>query len=411
MLSILSSAVCHKCIPAIVGEFQSKSAPVRAKASQYIAIVIDRYPEDVLERYLDVIGKGLRKTLSDADPHARNFSRNALESLTAKFPDEAKRVFDGLDATTKKQLASVMAADSRPEPPGFSPPVKQTAVKKETKTPKQFSGKDEEEATKDSDKPALKTPNPKVRTQSALKKTAVSKESLPEDDPETSKTAAKHPRKKSITNSSKRGAQVSTKSIDKVPVSKEAEAEPQKSPGQFGKVPKPGPAVPLPGDFRDILHKLDSQVALCDQAWNDRMDSIRNIEKAFSGASSHAKLPSEEVFRQVLEKLVEKFEDPHAKVQEGSLKVVHSCFHRFEPYIGEHLSKVFCKVAPADQVVFCLAENKEALKKIGKELLTQLKEGLSRKDVADQCVRAFHSFNSVPAQIVCLQVLAASLEE
>lgn len=74
------------------------------------------------------------------------------------------------------------------------------------------------------------------------------------------------------------------------------------------------------------------------------MDSIRNIEKAFSGAISHAKMPSDEVFKQILEKLVEKFEDPHAKVQESSLKVVNACFPKFEPFIGDLLNKVFCKV-------------------------------------------------------------------
>ena len=234
---------------------------MRAKAAQYVSIIMDRYPDDVLERYIDIIAKGLRKTLSDADPNARNYSRTALEFMTEKFPEEAKRVFEGLDATTKRQLASVMAADSKQEAPVHSPPVKQTAAKKETKPTKQFTGKEEEEAIRESDKPALKTPNPKGRTQSALKKTVVQKESIPEEERETSKTAGKHTRKKSVTTNSKRALPVSTKSIDKLPNPKEEEVEPQKSPGKFGKIPKPAASVPIPGDFRDILHKIDSQVA------------------------------------------------------------------------------------------------------------------------------------------------------
>lgn len=214
---------------------------------------------DVLEKYIEVISKGLKKTLADADPKARTFSRCSLEHMSSKFPGEARNLFDSLDATTKKQLASVMGGGMEKQTM-HSPLLQKQDSKKNQKLFKQMSGKEDDESiTKDSEKQIHKTPNSKIRTLSTKKKMSEIK-SINDVDAIETQHSGKHQRKKSLTNTGKRekGNSHSMKSVDKPPT-----VEPKKSPV---KVNKPVKSLSSMSDgsieYRNILHKLDSQVIL-----------------------------------------------------------------------------------------------------------------------------------------------------
>ena len=48
----------NKSIPTIVGEVNSKNGAVRAKIGEYMSIMLESNPDEVIENHLDVISKG-----------------------------------------------------------------------------------------------------------------------------------------------------------------------------------------------------------------------------------------------------------------------------------------------------------------------------------------------------------------
>ena len=58
-----------------------------------------------------------------------------------------------------------------------------------------------------------------------------------------------------------------------------------------------------------------------------------------------------------------------------------------------------------------LVDNKENQRKIGKDLMDKMKTILSSREVAEQCLKAFHAFSNVTAQLMCLHVLGTAIQE
>lgn len=63
------------------------------------------------------------------------------------------------------------------------------------------------------------------------------------------------------------------------------------------------------------------------------------------------------------------------------------------------------------KVVNSLVDNKENQRKLGKDLMDKIKNILSSRDVAEQCLKAFHSFSNVTAQLMCLHHLGTAVQE
>lgn len=256
VLSILSNAVCQKCIPNILGEVQSKSAQVRAKVAEYMSIIADTYPDDILERYLDSFSKSLKKSLGDADPQARTFSRSALSSLSDKFPDEMQRLVSTLDPSTRKQIAGAMNAETAGESPSAaSKTLKRPPSKKVSLGGKNQSSvhDDDESVTKDSSKVSqnvIHNSKDKQRNLSAIKKptSRQAEDSAQKTDP--------HMERKKSVNANRVKDRSSLKSVE--PSHKETEL---KSANKASKNVKAAPDFNQ-SDFKELLLKLDHTVCL-----------------------------------------------------------------------------------------------------------------------------------------------------
>ena len=76
------------------------------------------------------------------------------------------------------------------------------------------------------------------------------------------------------------------------------------------------------------------------------MDAIKSLEKILSGLieSKAMKKVSEDSCRSILDKVTEKFEDQHAKVQEGALKLIFNCFPIFQFCITDQIGRILIKV-------------------------------------------------------------------
>lgn len=261
ILSLLGSTVCVKCIPTMLGEIQSKSNFVRAKTCEYLAIIMENYPEEAIERNLDGIAKTLKKGLADADPQARTHSRTAMLCLQKNFPDEARKVFDSLDPSTRKQLnLAIESPTSQAVQPKHTPPKKTTSLKPVTPT-KAISRELDEDMAEEDHKKQVGGRNSlqatKVRAQSAVKKpitnlgtTVKGKDGLPAKEPKVQSAM-----KQNTTATKGDGPRTSGKSVDAF------KEEPTKS---VGRGPRPvASSTPLAADMREWITKLDSNVANC----------------------------------------------------------------------------------------------------------------------------------------------------
>jgi hypothetical protein len=150
------------------------------------------------------------------------------------------------------------------------------------------------------------------------------------------------------------------------------------------------------------------------QTWNERMDALKSLHKILISMverKDYKKL-SEENSKLIFDKVIEKFDDQHAKVQESALRLIDECFVLFKHTMNEGLTKLFNKVDLRKlKVVYSLVDNKENQRKLGKDLMEKIKHILSSRDITEQCLKAFHSFSNVTAQLMCLHVLGTSVQE
>jgi hypothetical protein len=76
------------------------------------------------------------------------------------------------------------------------------------------------------------------------------------------------------------------------------------------------------------------------------MDAIKSLQQILGSLVERKDLKkiSEENSKLIFDKITEKFEDQHAKVQEGALKLIDSCFPIFRNSMSDGLTKLFNKV-------------------------------------------------------------------
>jgi hypothetical protein len=56
-------------------------------------------------------------------------------------------------------------------------------------------------------------------------------------------------------------------------------------------------------------------------------------------------------------------------------------------------------------------ENKESSKKTASELFSRIKNTCNKREMVEQCIKLYHSFSSALAQLMCLNILGAAMEE
>lgn len=76
------------------------------------------------------------------------------------------------------------------------------------------------------------------------------------------------------------------------------------------------------------------------------MDALKSLHKVLSTIVERKEFKkiSDENSKLIFDKVIEKFEDQHAKVQESALRLIDECFILFRSCMGEGLTKLFNKV-------------------------------------------------------------------
>ena len=58
VVSLISNSVCAKSISNILGEIKSKNSLVRGRVAEYVSIMLETYPDDVLDKHASTFSKG-----------------------------------------------------------------------------------------------------------------------------------------------------------------------------------------------------------------------------------------------------------------------------------------------------------------------------------------------------------------
>lgn len=96
----------HKVLPLLASASKSKSAVLRAKASDYLLSTLRGWSGEVLHRHQDQLIDAVKHLLSDANQAARSNARVALWSLRELFPEDCARLEASLDAGTARRALS-----------------------------------------------------------------------------------------------------------------------------------------------------------------------------------------------------------------------------------------------------------------------------------------------------------------
>jgi hypothetical protein len=100
----------HVCVPKIIDRLQkemvnSKSTLVHAKMSQYLFVLVARYPfEGVLDKYADTIDLFIKQCAENANPEARQNGRRSFLVWQQVSPRNAEALYQKLDYQTKKAI-------------------------------------------------------------------------------------------------------------------------------------------------------------------------------------------------------------------------------------------------------------------------------------------------------------------
>lgn len=69
----------------------SKSKLIRSSICQMLFVIVDDWPEELLHRNASTIQQALEKGSEDADPTARQYSREGLQKAQERIPNVSKR--------------------------------------------------------------------------------------------------------------------------------------------------------------------------------------------------------------------------------------------------------------------------------------------------------------------------------
>ena len=67
-------------------EVRNKNPVVRSKFAQYFLVILTTYPEEILEKHINIIEDFLNHNLSDAKPEVRQIARLCYFKYKEIFP-------------------------------------------------------------------------------------------------------------------------------------------------------------------------------------------------------------------------------------------------------------------------------------------------------------------------------------
>merc|ERR1739838_261522 len=102
----------NRLIPVVVDQTTKKSVAIRKHSFCFLTIILQNWPNNLLEKHLQLLKDGIYKDTFDTDAESREKSRNAWHGLAQHFPNEADEIFVKLSANQQKLIKGFIPSSS-----------------------------------------------------------------------------------------------------------------------------------------------------------------------------------------------------------------------------------------------------------------------------------------------------------
>nr|XP_012220603.1 PREDICTED: CLIP-associating protein 1-A isoform X2 [Linepithema humile] len=109
---ILQNTHCSRYVPIIISCVSNKSKDIRRASWEYLALILQTWPTQILQKHVTTLPDALKKGIADSDAEARVFARKSYWAFKNHFPEQAEILLNNLDATYKRSLMSLSNSGS-----------------------------------------------------------------------------------------------------------------------------------------------------------------------------------------------------------------------------------------------------------------------------------------------------------
>ncbi|XP_029175944.1 CLIP-associating protein 1 isoform X4 [Nylanderia fulva] len=109
---ILQNTHCSRYVPIIISCVSNKSKDIRKASWEYLALILQTWPTQILQKHITVLPDALKKGIADSDAEARVFARKSFWAFKNHFPEQAEILLNNLDASYKRSLMSLSNSGS-----------------------------------------------------------------------------------------------------------------------------------------------------------------------------------------------------------------------------------------------------------------------------------------------------------
>ncbi|XP_076310026.1 CLIP-associating protein 1-B-like isoform X5 [Tachypleus tridentatus] len=109
---IIQHTHCPRLIPILTSNLTSKSKDIRKICCEFLDQLLHTWPTHTLEKHIAILQEAIRKSLSDADPEARAYSRKAFWGFADHFKEQADSLLSSLDSSKQRMLQGGLSLSS-----------------------------------------------------------------------------------------------------------------------------------------------------------------------------------------------------------------------------------------------------------------------------------------------------------
>ncbi|XP_020281280.1 CLIP-associating protein 1-A isoform X3 [Pseudomyrmex gracilis] len=109
---ILQNTHCNRYVPIIISCVCHKSKDIRRASWEYLALILQTWPTQILQKHATILSDALKKGIADSDSEARAFARKSFWAFKNHCPEQAEILLNTLDATYKRSLMSLSNSGS-----------------------------------------------------------------------------------------------------------------------------------------------------------------------------------------------------------------------------------------------------------------------------------------------------------
>ncbi|CAG9333900.1 unnamed protein product [Blepharisma stoltei] len=369
LLEIIDAVTCWRLIPKTVEQYTNKNASIRIRASQYLKMMLEKYPVELFEYacsikngFIEMVEQGLTLAVADAAADARAFGRQAFLAYRNLYPDRANRLFIRFDSSVQRAFGDIQGAIQVSAALTSNTPKRSTSAKGPRTSLKSpvVKNKQPREPTFTEESPKLpeKIINSPKRVKSALpnglpKLNEKKKEVVLKAEAEMSMKTMPESAFKTISDYGSTGGSANIGDLIRPPPTKER---------------KPELEIPEKANIEDPITKFEFIIEKTyHENWSTRLNSFERLAKQFKDTDRDVYIELLSNYQDLWEKFImahiEHINDSNFKVSVASLESLKTTVELFPEKVSFSLEKLIPKL------IACMGDNNNNVSTKGNELI------------------------------------------